>query len=153
MLLALIVGGATVSIAVFTGQSTNSSSVSSGRIDFAVSPTGPIVDTTALRPGASQTGQATLLNSASAASFTLRFTGLGTGPLPAVLQLTVKEVAPAAKTLYNGALSAVPAIALGKIAQGGTVQIGFTYAWPAVQQDAGLQGQSVPLVLNWDAST
>ncbi len=153
LLAALIVGGVTVSTAVFTGRSTSSASAGAHRIDFAVSPAGSIVDTTALRPGATHSGQVTLANHAAPASFTLRFTGLGTGPLPGVLQLTVQEISPIAKQLYNGVLAAVPAITLGKIAQGASVQIGFTYAWPAANQDAALQGQIVPLVLHWDAST
>lgn len=153
LLLALLVGGTVLSVAAFTADSDNSASIAAGGVVFDLTSTGAIVDTSGLRPGITRTGQVQLANRKSAATYTLAFTGLGTGPLPGVLRLTVAQTTPQSKQLYDGLLKDVPTLALGRIDTGATVGLALTFAWPAGSQAPELQGQTVPLVLQWRATT
>jgi hypothetical protein len=153
LLAAVLTGSVVLSVASFTSSSTNTSTLATGDLVFDLAPAGPAVDTSALRPGVTKTGQVTLTNRKSAADFTLGFAGVGTGPLAGVLRLTVAETAPQSKQLYDGPLAAAPTLPLGRLAQSQSLQLSLTFAWPAGQQDPALQGQSVPLVLDWSAST
>jgi hypothetical protein len=153
LLVALLVGGAVLTTAAFTASSSNGSSVATGDVSFDLVPAGAIVDTSALRPGATKTGVVQIVNRKAAATFTLGFTGLGASTLAATLQFTVAEVSPQSRQLYSGPLSAVPSLALGRIVQGQSMQLSLTFAWAAADNSAALQGQSVPLVLQWSATT
>src|SRR4051794_7196647 len=157
---AILVASVVFTVAAFTATSKNSASVSAGSVVFELSQAGkplpagtPVVDTNVLRPGDTRAGDVTITNKNSDASFTLTFTGIA-GPLPDVLLLTVDEVPPRAQPLYaNKPLSAVPPIPVGPIARGKAMTLRLTFSWPAAQQAPALQGQSVPVVLRWDAST
>lgn len=153
VLLAALIGGAYLTVATFTASSASKASIGTGDVVFALTPTGAIVDTTALRPGVTKTGQVQIANQKATATFTLGFSGIGSGPLVSTLQFTVAELAPQSRQLYSGPLSAVQPIALGQIAKGGSMQLGLTFAWSATSTSPDLQGQSVPLVLHWDATT
>ncbi len=124
-----------------------------GDLAFDVAPAGQIVDTTALKPGADRSGAVTITNRQVPATFSMAFTGIGTGSLASALQLTVTETAPVSKQLYTGALSGVGTLALGKLGTGQSVQVSVRFLWPAASLDPVLQGQTVPLVINWNATT
>jgi hypothetical protein len=152
-LAAVLVAGTVLTVATFTADSENTASVGAGSLTFDLTPTGAIVDTTALRPGDTRSGQVQVANRKAAATFTLAFTGLGTGPLPGVLRLTVAQTTPTSKQLYNGVLANAPTLDLGRIAGGASVGLALTFAWPDASRAPELQGQSVPLVLQWNATT
>ncbi len=152
LLLAILVGGVLLSVSVFTTSSKNTGSISAGDLVFDV-PSGSFVDTSGLRPGDSRTGSVELANRKSAATFTLGFAGLDPSPLRDVLQLTIDQTAPVSRRLYSGPLKDVKPIGLGRIETGASIRLGFTFAWPSDQRGPQLQGQSVPLVLQWDATT
>ena len=153
LLLAILVGSVVLSMAAFTTSSSTPGSISAGDLVFDLTPAGSIVDTSRLRPGDTRTGSVQLVNRKSGATFTLGFGGLDPNPLRDVLQLTINQTAPVTRQLYQGPLKDVKPIAIGRIETGASVQLGFTYAWPANQLGPELQGQSVPLVLQWSAST
>lgn len=147
------IGAVFLSAALFTSGTKNSATVSAGTLRFTVTPASGIVDTSALRPGATKTGNVTITNTDATGKFTLTFAGLGSGPLVGVLGLTVAETAPASTSLYNGSLSAVTPLALGTLAKNASVTLALTFTWPSASNDPSLQGQSVPLVLQFDATT
>jgi hypothetical protein len=124
-----------------------------GDLVFDVAPAGQIVDTTALKPGADRSGAVTITNRQVAATFSMAFGGIGTGSLASAVQLTVTQTAPVSKQLYSGALSGVGSLALGKLSTGQSVRLSVRFVWPASSIDPALQGQSVPLVINWNATT
>src|SRR4029077_1478989 len=98
-------------------------------------------------------GSVQVANRKSGATFALSFAGLDPNPLRDVLQLTIDQTAPVSRTLYNGPLKDVRPILLGRIETGASIQLGFTYTWPSDERAPELQGQSVPLVLQWSATT
>ena len=153
LLVAMLVAGALLTISAFTSSTAGGASIDAADLVFALAPSGTVVDTTAMKPGDTRTGSVTLTNQKAAATFTLGFAGLGSGTLAGVLQLTVTQTAPVTKQLYSGALASAPLLQLGKIASGGTVHLSLAFAWPSGSRDAALQGQSIPLVLQWGAQT
>jgi predicted ribosomally synthesized peptide with SipW-like signal peptide len=154
LLFALLVGGAVLTTAVFTDSSSSKGSISAGDLVFALSPTTTIVDTSGMKPGDTRMGSVTLTNQKAAGTFSLGFSGLGTGTLASTLQLTVsKSSGTTNQQLYSGVLASVPTLSLGTLATGASMGLKFTYAWPADQVDPALQGQSIPLVLQWSART
>jgi hypothetical protein len=152
VLLAILVGSVVLSLAAFTTSSKNASSISAGDLVFDV-PSAAFVDTSGLRPGDTRTGTMQIANRKSAATFTLGFAGLDPNPLRDVLQLTIDQSAPVSRRLYSGPLKDVKPIVLGRIETGASIRLGFTFVWPSDQRGAQLQGQTVPLVLQWDATT
>jgi len=150
---AVLVGSAVLTIATFTASSKNTGAVSAGSVVFDVTPVGAALDTTNLKPGDTRSGELELANRKVRASFTLDFTGKGAGPLPNVLQLTVTKTAPVSQQLFQGTLSAASSLALGTIDQGNSIRLRFTFAWPSSSRAPDLQGQTVPLVLQWRATT
>lgn len=148
-----LVAGTTLTVAAFTSSTSGGAAVRAGDVVFTVSPAGTIVDTSSMKPGDTRAGTVTLTNQQAPASFALTFTGLGTATLASVLQLTVAQTSPVSRQLYSGALSAVPVLSLGTVSSGSGVGLRLTFAWPAASRDAALQGQSIPLVLRWDAQT
>jgi hypothetical protein len=153
LLLAILVGGAVLSFAVFTTSSQNTGTISAGDLVFDVVPSASIVDTSGLRPGDTRTGSVQIANSKSGATFTLGLAGLDPSPLRDVLQLTIDQTAPVSRQLYSGPLKDVTPIVLGRIETGGSIQLGFSFVWPSDQRAPQLQGQNVPLVLQWSATT
>ena len=160
LLAVVLVASVVLTFASFTSSSSNKgSSVSAGAVEFELSKGGapladgaPIVDTSHLHPGDTKQADVTITNKQSPANFTLRFTGI-TGALAAVLKLTVTVPG---QTGYNGDLTGVTAqqpLALGQLDKNGTRTVSVTFTWPAAQNGAALQAQSVPLVLNWDAKS
>jgi hypothetical protein len=124
-----------------------------GDIVFDVVPTGPVVDTTGLKPGADRSGTVTITNRHVPATFSMAFNGLGTSPLAGIMQLTVTQTLPVSRQLYSGALAAAGPLPLGKLDRGQRAQLTVRFLWPAGIADPALQGASVPLVINWDATT
>jgi hypothetical protein len=154
VLFALVVGGAVFTTAVFTDSSTSIGDITAGDLVFALSPSSAIVDTSGMKPGETRTGSVTLTNKKAGGTFSLGFSGLGSSTLASTLLLTVaKSSGTTNEQLYSGPLASVPTLALGTLATGKTLGLKFTYAWPADQVDPALQGQSIPLVLNWSANT
>src|SRR5262249_57709348 len=88
-LLALLAGSVWLSLAAFTASSKNTGTVSAGDLVFEMTPTGTIVDTSALRPGDTRNGTVDIANRKSGATFTLGFAGLTANPLRDVMQLTI----------------------------------------------------------------
>jgi hypothetical protein len=153
LLLAILVGGAVLSITVFTTSSKNTGTISAGDLVFDLVPAGSFVDTSGLRPGDTRAGRVEIANSKSGATFTLGFAGLDRSPLRDVLQLTIDQTAPVSRRLYSGPLKDVKPIVLGRIETGKSIQLGFSFVWPSDQRAPQLQGQNVPLVLQWSATT
>jgi hypothetical protein len=154
VLLAILVAGTSISVAAFTSSSTNPAKITMGNVVFDVAPTGAIVDTTTLKPGSDQSGSAALTNRQVPATFSLGFSGIGTSLLVRTLQLTVTQTSPVSnKQLYSGTLAGVGTLDLGKLATGEVARVTLRFVWPTTSVDASLQGQNVPLVLNWTATT
>ncbi|HEV8462905.1 MAG TPA: hypothetical protein VGQ38_19625 [Gaiellaceae bacterium] len=153
VLLAIVISATAITTAAFTASSTNTARLVMGDIVFDVVPPGQIVDTTALKPGADRSGTVTITNRYVPASFSVGFAGIGTSALASTLQLTVTQTAPVSRQLYSGALAGVGSLSLGKLTQGQSAQLSIRFLWPAANADAELQGQSVPLVINWNATT
>ena len=112
-----------------------------------------MVDTTALRPGATAAGEVQLTNRSAPATFTLAFEGVAPGLLVDVLGLKVQEVGGQARVLYDGPLAAVTPLALGRFSANAGVRLRLTFAWPAGSKDPQLQARTVPVVLRWNATT
>jgi hypothetical protein len=153
VLLAILVAGTSISVAAFTSSSTNDAILKMGNVVFDVAPTGTIVDTTSLKPGADRSGTVTLTNRQVPATFSLSFSGIGPGLLVNTLQLTVTQTTPVSKQLYSGTVAGVTTLNLGKLTTGQATQVKLQFVWPATSLDASLQGLTVPLVLNWNATT
>jgi predicted ribosomally synthesized peptide with SipW-like signal peptide len=154
LLFALLVGGVVLTTAVFTDSSTSKGAIAAGDLVFALAPAGTVVDTNGMKPGDTRMGSVTLTNQKASGTFSLAFSGLGTSTLVNTLQLTVsKSSGTTSQQLYSGVLASVPTLSLGTLATGGSMGVKFTYAWPADQVDPALQGQSIPLVLQWSAHT
>ncbi len=153
VLVGLLSSGVAFTLAVFTDSSQSAGSISAGDLVYDLAPA-TIVNTTAMKPGETRGGSVTLTNKKAKGSFALGFGGLGSSSLASTLQLTVKKTAPTgAQTLYSGVLASVPTLELGTLATGASLTLNFTYAWPADALDPALQGQSIPLVLQWGART
>ena len=90
-----------------------------------------MVDTTALRPGATAAGEVQLTNRSAPATFTLAFEGVAPGLLVDVLGLKVQEVGGQARVLYDGPLKAGTPLALGRFSANAGVRLRLTFAWPA----------------------
>jgi hypothetical protein len=154
VMLAILLAGTSISVAAFTASSTNGATLKMGNVVFDVAPTAAIVDTTSLKPGADRSGTATLTNRQVPAAFSLSFSGIGTSLLVNTLQLTVTETSPTSnKQLYSGTVAGVGTLDLGKLAPAAVARVTLHFVWPAANTDATLQGQSIPLVLNWSATT
>jgi hypothetical protein len=153
LLLAILIGGAVLSFTVFTTSSQNTGTISAGNLVFDLVPSGSFVDTSGLRPGDTRTGSLEIANRESGATFTLGFAGLDPNPLRDVLQLKIDQTAPVSRQLYSGPLKDVTPIVLGRIETGSSIQLGFSFVWPSDQRAPQLQGQNVPLVLQWSATT
>jgi hypothetical protein len=153
-LVVLLAGSVTLSLAVFTDSSESTAAISAGDLVYDLAPTTAIVDTSGMKPGDTRGGVVTVTNRKSSGRFTLGFSGIGSGTLASTLQLTVKKTSGTTSlTLYSGPLASVPTLDLGSIATAGSATLNFTYAWPADAKDPALQGQSIPLVLEWSART
>jgi hypothetical protein len=154
VLAAILVGSVVFTVSAFTSTSSNTASISMGEVRFDVSPSGTaVVDTTALRPGATAAGEVQLTNRSAPAAFTLVFEGVAPGPLVDVLGLEVQEVGGQARVLYDGPLKSVTPLALGRFAANAGVRLRLTFAWPAGSKDPSLQARTVPVVLRWNATT
>jgi hypothetical protein len=123
---------------------------------------GAVLHADALAPGQTTAGEVTIRNAGDAAgAFTLSpsaATDTGAppaGPLSAVLGLTVTDVSGAAPvTLYTGALSTLPRIALGTFASGASHRYRFEVTYPAgipADVDNAYQGASASIQFDWDA--
>jgi hypothetical protein len=153
VLVALLVAGATLTLAVFTATSGSPTRISAGDLVFALSPPTTVVNTVGMRPGETRTGVVTLTNQKSQGTFTLSFDGLTASSLATTLHLTVTKTAPTTAVLYSGALASVRPLPLGTITTGKAMTLSLAFVWPAEAEDPALQGQSVSLVLSWRAIT
>jgi hypothetical protein len=153
VLLAILLAGTSISVAAFTSSSTNQAVLRMGDVVFDVAPVGAIVDTTSLKPGADRSGTVTLTNRQVPATFSLGFSGIGTSLLVNTLRLTVTQITPISRQLYNGTVAGVGTLNLGKLAMGTAAQLTLRFVWPAGSTDPSLQAQSIPLILNWTATT
>ena len=154
LLAATLVGSVVFTVSAFTSTSSNAASIRMGEVRFDVSPAGvAVVDTTALRPGATAAGEVQLTNRSVPATFTLAFEGVAPGPLVNVLGLKVQEVGGQARVFYDGPLASVTPLALGRFSANAGVRLRLTFAWPAGSKDPLLQARTVPVVLRWNATT
>jgi hypothetical protein len=107
----------------------------------------------ALAPGQVETGEVTIGNAGDAAgAFTLSASG-ASGPLAAVLDLTVVD-ATGSQTVFAGKLATFTRATLGTFAPGAARRYRFELAYPngpAVVDDA-LQGATTSVVFDWDAA-
>jgi predicted ribosomally synthesized peptide with SipW-like signal peptide len=151
VLIVVLVAGVTLSLAVFTASSQSSGSIEAGDLAFILAPPSGIASTAGMRPGETRHGTVRVTNTKSAGSFTLGFSGIGTSTLASTLRLTVTRTTPSQATLYDGVLATVPTLQLGRLATGASLTLDFSYAWPSDAKSPDLQGQSIPLVLNWNS--
>jgi hypothetical protein len=112
-----------------------------------------IFSATALAPGGAETGEVTIANAGDAAGrFTLSATG-ATGPLAALLDLTITDVT-ASSPVFAGKLVTFARADLGTFAPGATHRYRFALAYPngVPAMDNVLQGATTSVRFDWDAA-
>jgi hypothetical protein len=153
-LFALVVAGITLSFAVFSASSGSTASITAGNLVYDIRPPTTIVNTSGMRPGDVRHGTVTLTNTKSPGAFALGFSGIGTSALASTLLVTVTRGTPSAPhTVYSGPLADAPTLDLGRLATGASLTLDLMFSWPSAARDPTLQGQTIPLVLDWSART
>jgi hypothetical protein len=112
-----------------------------------------IFSASALAPGGAETGEVTIGNAGDAAGrFTLSASG-ATGPLAAVLDLTITDVT-ASSPVFGGKLGEFTRADLGTFAPGASHRYRFALAYPGglPAVDDLLQGATTSIRFDWDAA-
>jgi hypothetical protein len=143
--------------AFFTAESSDrGSTITAGELQVNQSKTGAIwTNTTALRPGYTQTGTITITNAKHKAKLTLGVSGLSDTPpgatLADVIVVTVRETSPGTAQRYKGKLKDLTGVALGTWASGEQRTHAFDLAWPASETSLSRAGVTTAFVFDWDA--
>jgi len=155
-LVSLALGSAIFSGATFTSKSANSASLAAGSIQLSSSaPNQAIVAATGMRPGDSRQGTISIGNKGTAAgTVTLRATGLTGTVLAAAIDLKVEDTTGGGSTQkWSGKLGSFASVGLGSFAAESTRTYRITLSWPAVLNEASLQGASTSLAFQWSGSS
>ena len=150
-------------LTVFTGASFNwrslnpANQVAAGTLTFTNSAGGAaIITASALRPGQSQAGTATLTAAGDETGrYTLSRTALTDLPsgtqLSTVLTLKIEDITGTPATLYNGTMAAFTSVSLGSLAPAAQRICRFTVTFPTASATPALQGASSTLSVRFSA--
>ena len=169
VLLALAAGLAVASVSLFTSSSANADNTfTAGALSHSNSKEGAaILTASGMVPGDTETGRVTIQNTGDVSGkFRLSKSNLSDTPGPnggklsQVLRLKIVDSTRTARTIYNGALNAMPSIYLGTWEADEQHTYSFTVTFPnggtppsATTGDNAYQGSSTKVQFNWDATS
>ncbi|HET6999061.1 MAG TPA: hypothetical protein VFI03_10775 [Solirubrobacterales bacterium] len=154
-LVSLGLGSAIFSGASFTSKSANSASLVAASIKLSSSAANQaIVAASGMRPGDSRGGTITIGNKGTApGDVVLKATGLSGSALAAVLDFKVEDTTGGGSVQkWSGKLGAFSSVDLGSFAVDTTRSYRLTLSWPAVSDEASLQGATTSLTFQWNGS-